>query len=217
MKKEIIGAEHEFHDESFAQGWADRFVPTPERISLFDLILSEIQSTIVTGGCIVELGIGPGYLANHILSAIPEVNYVGMDFSQPMLDIASKRLNQYTERLELVRADLVQDSWQMTIPKPVHAVVTTWALHDLGSKNSIFKVYEKSRQALNESGIFLNGDFIKPEETCHEFEGGRFEVSRHLDMLRETGFREPACLSLYEIETDNPTAAQNYACFKALK
>ena len=32
----FVGAQHEFHDAAFVQGWADRFVPTPPRIALFD-------------------------------------------------------------------------------------------------------------------------------------------------------------------------------------
>ena len=31
----FVGAQHEFHDAAFVQGWADRFVPTPPRIALF--------------------------------------------------------------------------------------------------------------------------------------------------------------------------------------
>lgn len=217
MNKEIIGAYHEFHDESFAQGWADRFVPTPERIRLFELILSEIQSIIKSDGYILELGIGPGYLANHVLSAMPNINYIGIDFSQPMLAIASKRLKQYSDRLELVCADLIHDAWQNSFHQPIHAVISTWALHDLGSQNNIFKVYEKSKQTLIDGGLFLNGDFIKPDETFHEFEGGRFEVARHLEMFQETDFKEYSCLKLFEIETQNPTAAQNYACLRAVK
>ena len=42
--KRIIGAEHEFHDSRYAQDWAARFDPTPERLQLFDLIISQLQS-----------------------------------------------------------------------------------------------------------------------------------------------------------------------------
>ena len=35
-----VGAQHEFHDAAFGQGWADRFVPTAPRLALFDLILA---------------------------------------------------------------------------------------------------------------------------------------------------------------------------------
>ncbi|MBF0266019.1 MAG: class I SAM-dependent methyltransferase [Gammaproteobacteria bacterium] len=217
MNKNVIGADHEFHDESFAQGWADRFVPTPERISLFNLILSEIQCTVKTDSCVVELGIGPGYLANHILSAMPNINYIGIDFSQPMLAIASKRLRQYSKRLALVWADLIHDNWQSNFNQPIHAVISTWALHDLGTQGNIFTVYDKSYQALTEGGIFLNGDFIKPDKTNHAFEGGRFETGKHIEMLNKIGFINPTCIELFEIEKNNPTPAQNYACLKAIK
>ena len=36
-----VGAQHEFHDAAFVQGWADRFVPTAPRLALFDLILEK--------------------------------------------------------------------------------------------------------------------------------------------------------------------------------
>ena len=148
---------------------------------------------------------------------MPNINYIGLDFSQPMLDIASKRLIQHSERLELVWADLIHDNWQNNFNQPINAVISTWALHDLGSQDNIFHVYEKSKQALNDGGILLNGDFIKPDKTHHEFECGRFEVARHLEMLKKVGFRLPTCLSLFEIEINSPTPAQNYACLKALK
>ena len=40
----FVGAQHEFHDAAFVQGWADRFVPTPPRIALFDLILEHVSA-----------------------------------------------------------------------------------------------------------------------------------------------------------------------------
>ena len=59
--KEIIGAQHEFHDEDFVAGWAERFVPTTERLKLFNVILSQLNSHIPPDGCVVELGIGPAH------------------------------------------------------------------------------------------------------------------------------------------------------------
>lgn len=217
MEYNYIGADHEFHDKAFAQGWTDRFVPTPERIRLFDLVLSELQSSIPADGCIVELGIGPGYLADHILSVMPYIRYIGIDISRPMLEIANNRLHLFLERLELMQADLIRDNWETIIKGPVSSIVSTWALHDLASQEKIFDVYKKANLALSRNGLLLNGDFIKPEETQHEYEGGRFEISRHVEMLEEIGFKDASCLALFERETVNPTAAQNYACIKAKK
>lgn len=111
---EVIGAHHEFHDEEFVAGWADRFVPTPERLELFNVILSELKSRIPPNGCVVELGIGPGYLADHLLRVMPEIQYYGVDFSSPMLDIARQRLRPHSARVAYVQADLVKDNWGRT-------------------------------------------------------------------------------------------------------
>jgi len=217
VKDDIIGALHEFHDREFATGWAERFTPTPPRLELFRIILSELQSGIPEDGCVVELGIGPGYLAGHILHAMPKIRYIGVDFSQPMLDIARTRLHSYSARITYIQANLIQDDWAGMIYAPVNAVVSTWALHDLGSQQSVAKVYAKSAKTLAAGGVFLNGDFIKPEGTAHEFEPGRFGIERHLELLRKAGFRDPECLVLLEEEKKSPTPAQNYACFKGIK
>ena len=214
--KEVIGARHEFHDKEFVTGWADRFVPTPERLQLFNVILSELISHIPADGCIIELGIGPGYLADHLLHRMPDIKYYGVDFSTPMLDIARRRLSQYSKRVKYVQADLVKDVWWVEIPIPVNAIVSTWTLHDLGSQENVKTVYRSCSQKLINNGLLLNGDFIKPDEAMHEYEAGRFEIARHIEMLRQVGFKNADCLLMLEKEIQSPTAAQNYACFKAV-
>ncbi|MCP4367479.1 MAG: hypothetical protein GY797_05085 [Deltaproteobacteria bacterium] len=73
---DVIGAQHKFHDEKFVVGWAERFTPTPERLELFNVMLSELKSHIPPNGCVVELGIGPGYLADYLLRAMHESNII---------------------------------------------------------------------------------------------------------------------------------------------
>ena len=214
--KQVIGAQHEFHDKDFVTAWAERFVPTPERLKLFNVILSELNSHISPDGCVVELGIGPGYLAQHILRAMPALQYYGVDFSAPMLDIARRRLSAHADRITYIQADLVKDDWWTEIPKPVNAIVSTWALHDLGSQQNVEKVYDGCLRTLEKSGVLLNGDFIKPDKALHEFEPGRFEIANHIEMLQRVGFNNAECLVVLEEEITSPTSAQNYACFKAV-
>lgn len=212
---DVIGAHHEFHDEEFVAGWADRFVPTPERLELFNVILTQLKSRVAPTGCVVELGIGPGYLADHLLRMMPEIQYYGVDFSGPMLDIARRRLKRHSDRVAYIQADLIKDNWWKGIPGPVDAIVSTWALHDLGSQESVEIVYKNCAQALQDGGMLLNGDFIKPDNAIYEYEPGRFEIAKHIAMLRRVGFSSAECLVVLEEEIDSPTAAQNYACFKA--
>ena len=96
------------------------------------------------------------------------------------------------------------------------AVVSTWALHDLGGEVCTERVYRGCRAVLPSGGILLNGDFIKPDGTELEFEPGRFSVGRHVNLLSRLGFHAVECLGVFDIELTNPTPAQNYACLKAL-
>ena len=211
----VVGADHEFHDPDYAADWADRFEPTPDRLALFDLMLSELRSRAPRAGRIVELGVGPGYLAAHVLDALPAVRYQAVDFSRPMLDIAARRLRRHADRVTFTRADLLADAWWRALDRPVDAVVSTWALHDLGGQPQVEHVYAGCAKALGDRGLLLNGDFIKPDGARHEYEPGRFPVATHLDLLRRVGFDTAECLRVFEEELEVPTPAQNYACLRA--
>ena len=217
MTTNIVGAEHEFHSKEFAIDWAERFVPTAERLQLFELIVSQLRESIPSDGSIVELGMGPGYLATYLLERMPNVAYCGIDFSMPMLEIGQERLQEFSSRARYIQADLVEEAWEEKVPKPVHAIVSTWALHDLGGPEHTNTVYERSYRALDSGGILVNGDFIKPNGATQEFEGGRFRVAKHLELLANLGFLGASCLSLFEEEIETPTSAQNYACIRAEK
>ena len=212
----FVGALHEFHDAEFAQGRANRFIPTPERLQLFDTIIERLIDGPLFSQHIVELGIGPGYLATRLLEKMPNVSYQGIDFSPAMLDIAANRLESFSSRIEFTQADLVKEDWAAKVTRPVGAIVSTWALHDLGSPANVASVYQACRTLLPSGGILLNGDFVKPEGTLYEYEAGRFLLSRHLDMLRDAGFSDVKNLIFLEKELAQPTSTQNYACIEGI-
>jgi len=99
---------------------------------------------------------------------------------------------------------------------PIDAIVSTWALHDLGKPENTELVYRNCAQLLPKGGLLLNGDFIKPDMAKFEYEPGRFEIGKHIAMLRGAGFKSVECLVVLEEEIESPTAAQNYACLKAV-
>ena len=212
-----IEALHDFHDAQFSQGWADKFQPTPSRLALFETILEALKKIDEGSINVLELGIGPGYLADYILQGHTDIQYEGLDFSEPMLQIATSRTIAYNNRIAFTQADLIKEQWHKKVKKQPQAIVTTWALHDLFSKQNILKVYKISYKLLPKNGILLNGDFIKPEASTFEYEGGRIKPSEHLDLLKEAGFAQVDCLKKFEISIDQPTTANNYACFKAVK
>jgi SAM-dependent methyltransferase len=213
----FVGAQHEFHDAAFVQGWADRFVPTPPRIALFDLILEHVSASGLPSAHVVELGLGPGYMARHLLERNPTISYEGLDFSEVFFDVARKTIGNYMPRMKLTKADLMDQAWPRSLSQQPGAIISTWALHDLGGQEAVANVYARCYEVLPKGGILINGDFIKPDGTSWTYEPGRFEVDRHLDLLRLAGFQNPKSLALFEHNLDSPTAAQNYACLMATR
>ena len=213
----FVGAQHEFHDAAFVQGWADRFIPSPERLALFDMILDQIRQLPIGDPSVLELGLGPGYMARHILERHQTLRYEGLDFSTAFFEVAKRTLGALSARVTFTQADLMDQSWPASLTCSPHAIISTWALHDLGNQQAVADVYARCFETLPKGGVLVNGDFIKPDGTEWEFEAGRFAIARHLDLLRQAGFSNPVSLRHFEPEIDNPTPAQNYACLVAAK
>gem|GEM_PF-219906 len=220
----FVGAEHRFHEAEAAAEWAERFTPTAPRVRLFEAMVEQLRAApaVAATGRVVELGVGPGYLAERVLEGLPAaVRYVAVDFSEPFEAIARRRLARFGDRVTFIRADLLSGSdWTDAVgSEPVGACVSTWALHDLGGPDATRKVYRDCAELLAASGggVLLNGDFVKPEGTAYRFEPGRFAVARHLEMLREVGFGRCECLETFETEIEHPTPAQNYALLLAAR
>ena len=211
----FVGALHEFHDANFVQAWSDRFVPTAPRVALFDLILAQIGKPDIPNRHVLELGLGPGYMARHILEADPVVTYEGLDFSEVFFEVAKKTIGASMPRVRLTKADLMDQTWPATLSRQPGAIVSTWALHDLGSRQAVADVYARCFEILPAGGVLINGDFIKPDGTTWDYEAGRFETDLHLTFMREAGFSNPVVLDRYEINLIDPTGAQNYACMAA--
>ncbi len=212
-----VGAQHEFHNADFVRGWAERFVPNSERLELFDMILDQISRSSLPDRHVVELGIGPGYMARHILERHPGISYEGVDFSEAFFEIAKETVGGLVHRLRLTKADLTDQSWPKRLSKTPGAIVSTWALHDLGSQQAVADVYTRCYETLPAGGVLVNGDFIKPLGTTFEYEPGRFEIDRHLELLRDAGFAHPKCLAHFEANIDDPKGFENYACIVAVR
>jgi SAM-dependent methyltransferase len=213
----FVGAQHKFHDPNFVQAWADRFVPSPPRLALFDMVHAQIRQLPIDKPNVLELGLGPGYMARHILERDQALQYEGLDFSTAFFDVAKRTLGDLASQTTFTQADLLDQSWPTSLSRRPDAIVSTWALHDLGSQQAVADVYARCCEILPKGGVLVNGDFIKPDGTAWDYEAGRFEVTRHLELLRQAGFADPTCLQRFEVEIPTPTAAQNYACLVAIR
>ena len=83
------------------------------------------------------------------------------------------------------------------------------------NKPNISTVYKLAYKLLPQNGRLINGDFIKPENSIFEYEKGRIKPSEHIELLNQCGFKKVECLKIFEVNEDNPTTSNNYACFVA--
>ncbi len=79
---------------------------------------------------ILELGPGPGLLAETILRTCQVESYTLFDFSAPMLDMCRKRLAGHTAA-KFVQGDFTRSDWTEALPPPFHAVVAMQAVHEV--------------------------------------------------------------------------------------
>ena len=100
---------------------------------------------------VLELGCGSAEWAATFLRNQPTANYVAVEFSPKMRDLASRRLESYRRRVQLLDQDL-NDS----LPGgPFDLVVSFFAIHHLEKKQ---RLVEEVFASLAPGGLFLYAD-----------------------------------------------------------
>ena len=138
-------------------------------------------------------------------------------FQRSFFEIAKETVGKLMHRVTLTTADLMDQSWLQNLTRRPGAIISTWTLHDLGSQQAVADIYARCYETLPEGGVLVNGDFIKPNGTTWDYEPGRFEIHRHIELLRRAGFSAPKSLAHLEPNIENPTTAENYACLVAVR
>ena len=160
-------------------------------------LLEQIPSNV---GYVLDLGTGDGRLLGLVKSKNPEVRGVGLDFSEPMLELAGKRFEKDSS-VEIVKHDLnvplPMDRWA-----PFDLVISGLAIHHLPHprKRELFK---EIFGLLRSGGVFLNFEHVasasealhqrfldaiglSPEE--EDSENKLLDVGTQLKWLEEIGF-----------------------------
>lgn len=105
----------------------------------------------------LELGCGTGEFASAFLQNHPEADYVAVEFSRNMRELASRRLAPYRTRIRLLDQDL-----NGSLPEgPFDLVVSFFAIHHVENKRQLVKDVFAS---LASGGLFLYADItIAPD------------------------------------------------------
>ena len=144
---------------------------------------------------VVEIATGPGLMALNLLREIPHLTYTGLDYSVPLSEFARRRLSQFGSRAEVWHEDANEDGWIQRLRTPVQAFVSLQAMHDLGNRDSVARIYAKAFDLLDDEGLFVNVDFVTAPSKPNTNDPGRLPVASHFDVLCELGYAWTDCIA----------------------
>jgi SAM-dependent methyltransferase len=141
-----------------AAQWADEVsAKRPWRPNFFDAMARELRALPAGVGSLLELGSGPGFLAQHLLTNLIIGRYIALDFSEAMHSLARERLGIAANSVEFITRDFREPAWSGGL-STVSAVVTLQAVHELRHKRRAAALYSQVASVLKPGGLFLIGD-----------------------------------------------------------
>jgi SAM-dependent methyltransferase len=129
----------------------------PARHNVFDRIVQELRDLRSETLSVLELGSGPGFLAERITVNFSTFVYTALDFSAAMHALARDRLGANAERVRFVEGDFKQPNWTSDLAT-FDAVVTMQAVHELRHKRHAGALYRQVGTVLHPGGSFLMCD-----------------------------------------------------------
>ncbi len=137
---------------SDARPWAAAALgKRPVRPEFFDAFAREIG---VDGARVLELGSGPGFLAEHLLRAWPALDYTALDFSPAMHELAAERLGERAARVRFVERSFREADWVDGLGS-FDAIVTHQAVHEVRHKDHVPALHAQARSLLAAGGKYL--------------------------------------------------------------
>jgi tRNA (cmo5U34)-methyltransferase len=108
----------------------------------------------------LDLGAGSGAMAALIGICRPSCEGVLIDFSEPMLDHARRRLTASHGNWRFLNGDLSSPAWQTHLPGGRYdAIVSGLVIHHLSSRRKR-ELFAEVLALLEPGGIFLNMDYV---------------------------------------------------------
>jgi trans-aconitate methyltransferase len=152
----------DFHDAAAAAAWADAALrKRPWRAKIFEHFVAIVGSAESASPRVLELGSGPGFLAEQVLERCPSVDrYTLVDFSEAMLEQSRHRLEPHAARAQFLRADFKSEAWPGLVKGPFDLILSLQAVHELRHKRHAPRLYAQLLPLLSPSAEVLICDHL---------------------------------------------------------
>lgn len=186
---------HDWHSPDYVDWWITNDVTRDsERRPLLRRLAQLLPIDRKDAALILDIGGGYGMLTREVLEELPSSRVVLQDLSGAMIEQARERLGDLVSRVTFVQADLRDPAWVSAVGGPFRAVVSSIAIHNVREPGMIRSIYAQVRGVLEPGGLFLNLDFVAPEETGSSDPGMQRSSSAtatdQLAWLEEAGFED---------------------------
>ena len=132
---------------------------------------------------ILELGSGPGFLAECILDRCPNVSsYTLLDFSPHMLAASRERLSRFPV-VSFVSASFKSENWVESVSGPFDCIVSMQAVHELRHKRHARALYQQVHQVTAPRGQVLICDHLPLDDTPRSFALYMTEQEHHAALM----------------------------------
>lgn len=134
-----------------------------QRTRCVTMILAAHAATLGRPLRVLDLGCGPGSLANAVLDALPEATVTGVD-RDPVLLRLFRESTPHPDKVAIVDADLRDDSWADHLPLTEYdAAISATALHWL-DPDELVRAYGVLGRVIASGGLVLNADHLLFDE-----------------------------------------------------
>jgi SAM-dependent methyltransferase len=146
-------------NQQFYQTFAEQFSATRQQIQPG---VRDVIRQIPPVCRILDLGCGNGKLWQRLVEQGFHGQYVGLDFSPDLLELAKQQASQIRAGQSamgqpiFLQADLTEAAWENTVPQPAYDFVLAFAvLHHLPGKSTVQRVLQQIHGFLAPGGKFI--------------------------------------------------------------
>ena len=126
-----------------------------------DMMLRLIRAACPDVSAVLDLGCGDGILGQAVIGQYPQAKVNFVDFSEPMLEAARKRMDG-NDRCTFVQLDYGQKGWENKLPQDsqqYEVIVSGFSIHHQPDERKK-EIYAELYKLLAPGGIFLNLEHV---------------------------------------------------------